>query len=146
MSIEGIASPFRLTGYLRDISSDGLSFRACPNAEVALSKTNDVNVSFTLPGAELLKFCVRIRHRDLIGYSSCYGTWFDDERTDDFREKQEVVVAFVAACRSESIDAMGVMDRSSADDEAYPTACGRETPATTASGAGDSPVEWHPVI
>ena len=107
VTIDGIGIDFQVTGFLRDLSTDGLSFRTLPLAEVVLSKVKWVKVTFRLPdSSEELTFSVRIRHRGLIGDSICYGTWFDDERTEEIETKQEILKEYITDHRQEAIDSL----------------------------------------
>jgi hypothetical protein len=118
--IEGVTVPFEVKGFLRDFSTEGLSFRAPPLVEVALSKTKRIKISFGLPDSTTgLSFLSRIRHRDLIGGSICYGVCFDRESTPDFKEQQEKLEEYARACRQEALDSLAEQrDEATVEDHA----------------------------
>jgi len=96
LMVGGTTLPFEIQATLRDLSMDGLSFRAAPLAEVALAKTDEIAVSFVLPtNSRLLTFVGRIRHRSLVGGGIAYGVLFDPERTPLFQESEEELTGFI---------------------------------------------------
>jgi hypothetical protein len=107
VTVEGIGVAFELQVFLRDLSTEGLSFRAPPLVEVALSKTRMVKVSFSLPDSPVpLRFQATIVHRDLIAGSICYGVCFYQERTPNFEEKQAKLEEYAHTCRERALAAL----------------------------------------
>ena len=106
VKVEGIDDlVFEVKAFLRDLSTEGLSFRAPPLAECVLSKTKVADVSFRLEeGSEELTFCGRIRHRDLVGDCICYGVCFLPELTDNFQVKRAKLETYVTERRQEALD------------------------------------------
>lgn len=103
VKVEGTNPAFEIKAYLRDFSTEGLSFRAPALAEFAMSTTKVVKVTFRLPGSrDALTFWSRIRHRSLVGDNICYGTFFDAERTQYFEEKQRTVAAHIMDVRNKA--------------------------------------------
>ena len=105
VTVEGITASFEIKALLRDLSTEGLSFRASPLIPAALAKTKQIGVSFRLPdNPEPLRFLARIRHWDLIGDSICYGVLFDAEGTECFHLKQEALQTYITERRQEALN------------------------------------------
>jgi len=104
VKVEGEEKSFMVKALLRDLSGGGLSFRAAPFAEIALSKVPRILVSFHLPRTrDLLTFCAVICHRELTSDSICYGVRFREEETEDFQEQQESITTFMTELQEETL-------------------------------------------
>lgn len=88
VTVEGVDLPFELKAWLRDFSSEGISFRTALLAECALSKTDLVQTTFQLPQSKPLTFGAKIQHRFINGDAICYGVTFLRSHTSDLLEKQ----------------------------------------------------------
>ncbi|MCZ6792092.1 MAG: PilZ domain-containing protein [Planctomycetota bacterium] len=88
---------------VHDFSPEGVSFRAGVDAEYVLSGSEQVRLTFTLPGDdEPLVLWAHILRRDLVGDHICYGTYLDEERTEDFKEQQLRLLRYATEVQRQS--------------------------------------------
>lgn len=79
-----------MKGVLLDVSPTGLSFRVGTEAAEQIEPHRSVEVSFTLPSSTYeFTFWIQVLHCSRRPDGICCGALFDEERTEDFDEKQE---------------------------------------------------------
>ncbi len=80
-----------------NISVGGLAVSLEPTLEAAFAGSTLVNLGLRLPGSRReLELVGEIRYRRLIGQRIHYGIKFDEERTERFGRKQDIVRKYVA--------------------------------------------------
>ncbi len=84
---------FGIKGVLRDLSPSGLSFHT--DAEMGeIESCASMEISFSVPGStELFTFWVQTRHSGTGAEGARWGAVFDKERTQQFSEKREKLLA-----------------------------------------------------
>ncbi len=93
---------FGITGILRDVSPSGLSFFV--DAEMGdIEPRSSMEVSFVVPGStELFTFWVQTCHSGTCPEGAWCGAVFDQERTQQFSEKREKLLAVLGHPRCTS--------------------------------------------
>ena len=89
---------FGIRGVLRDVSPSGLSFLT--DVEMGeIESCSSMEVSIAVPGStELFTFWIQARHSGTGPEGEWWGAVFDKERTQQFSEKREKLLAVLNSC------------------------------------------------
>lgn len=96
VTLTGTPGGSRARARLLDISAGGMGLRVPLQAESALSATDRIKVSLSLPNCiARLNLGINIRNRRLVGAEVYYGAEFDLGRTPEAQRQLDAVIAFV---------------------------------------------------